>query len=789
MAQKPTYEDLERRCEQLEKELSICQKIEEDLQFSEERFVAFMEHLPATVFIRDAETRYLYVNRSYEQVFGPRKGFLGKTLVEVYPEEIARAIIQDDAKVLSEGYSLTEDTYPDESGEQRIFHTHKFRVKGKDGVNLVGGFALDITERRLAGRALSQSEERFRSIVENSHEGIVIIDDSFHLEYVNDEICKMMGYRTEELLGSDFRRFLDQESLEYTVDRYKRRLAGESVPPRYETNLIRKDGNKIRVEASLSIVSTENGVRKTIAQLLDITERKKAEEALRKSQAALERVFEALPMGLGLVQDRVMQWHNSAMTGILGYRSEELKGKSARMLYPDEEEYHRVGKAINEARLNQETAEVETRWVRKDGSIVDCQVRYTLLDPEMKESAVLAMAEDISFQKRAEEDKKMLEAQLQQAQKMEAVGTLAGGVAHDFNNLLQAILGYTQMLLMDMTGSEGEISKLKQIEKSAQRASELTQQLLTFSRKVESKLRPVDLNQEVSQVGKLLERTIPRMIKIEMHLVQGLWTINADPSQIEQIMMNLGVNARDAMPEGGKLVFETENAVLDDAYCQTHLGARPGKYVLLSISDTGAGMDKATVDHIFEPFYTTKEVGKGTGLGLAMVYGIVKNHLGYIMCYSEPDEGTSFKIYFPALENESVEVDEAAAQEALSGGSETILLVDDEESLRELGKELLERFGYRIITAPDGETALEIWKDQGADIALIILDLVMPGMGGKQCIEALLKMDPGVKVVIASGYTVNGHAKEALDAGARGFIRKPYELRQMLNEVRRVLEH
>jgi len=663
MYRKPSYEDLELRCEELEQRLASCLQTEEDLQFSEERFSAFMENLPAAVFIKDVESRYLYVNRFYEDIFGTREEFVGKIPLDVFPEKTARSMVLDDQEVLFRGYSLREETVPDKSGAERIYQTHKFLMNRKDGSKLIGGFALDITEGR------------------------------------------------------------------------------------------------------------------------------RANEALEKSEATLERVFQVLPVGLGLVQERVSQWHNNAMTEILGYRSEELRGKNGRVLYPDEEEFRRIGEAINEARLNRETAEVETRWVRKDGSIADCLVRYTLLDPEKKASAMLVMAEDISFQKRAEEERKRLEAQLQQAQKMEAVGTLAGGVAHDFNNLLQAILGYTQILLMDMEGSDAETSNLKQIEKSAQRASELTQQLLTFSRKVESKLRPVDLNQEVSQVRKFLERTIPRMIDIEVHLQEGLWTVNGDAAQIEQIMINLGVNARDAMPEGGTLVFETENRVLDAEYCYTHLGTRPGRYVLLSISDTGMGMDGTTVEHIFEPFFTTKDVGKGTGLGLAMVYGIVKNHDGYIMCYSESGKGTTFKIYFPAQETGNVTAEEDPEAEDLKGGSETILLVDDEESLRDLGKDLLERFGYTIITATDGERAVETWKEKGADIALVILDLVMPRMGGKQCLEVLLGMDPGLKVIIASGFTVDGRTKEVVDAGARGFIRKPYELRQMLKEIRKVLDH
>ncbi len=655
---------------------------------------------------------------------------------------------------------------------------------------MIGGFALDMTEQRRANEALRESEERYRNHFENMSDVIYSLDSELRVLNVSPSVEKLLGYRPDELLGKTYPELniLAPESLETAASDIMHVMAGEIIESSVY-GFITKDGQRRFGEVSGSPLRKNGKIVGLVSVARDITERKHLEEALEKSEATLERVFQVLPVGLGLVQNRVSQWHNNAMTEILEYRSEELRGKNGRVLYPDEEEFRRVGEAINEARLNRETAEVETKWVRKDGTIADCLVRYTLLDPEKKASAMLVMAEDISFQKRAEEEKKRLEAQLRQAQKMEAVGTLAGGVAHDFNNLLQAILGYTQMLLMDMEESDAETSKLKQIEKSAQRASELTQQLLTFSRKVESKLRPVDLNQEVSQVRRFLERTIPRMIDIEVHLQEGLWTVNGDAAQIEQIMINLVVNARDAMPEGGKLVFETENRVLDAEYCYTHLGTRPGRYALLSVSDTGVGMGRTTVEHIFEPFFTTKDVGKGSGLGLAMAYGIVKNHDGYIMCYSEPGEGTTFKIYFPALETGNVTAEEDPVAEDLKGGSETILLVDDEESLRDLGKDLLERFGYTIITATDGERAVETWKEKGADIALVILDLVMPRMGGKQCLEVLLGMDPGMKVIIASGFTVDGRTKEVVDAGARGFIRKPYELRQMLKEIRKVLDH
>ena len=342
--------------------------------------------------------------------------------------------------------------------------------------------------------------------------------------------------------------------------------------------------------------------------------------------------------------------------------------------------------------------------------------------------------------------------------------------------------------MMDKEKGDPDLGRLAEIEKAARRASELTRQILSFSRKVESKLRPVDLNQSVLQVQKLLKRTIPKMIGIELHLQEGLKAINADPAQVEQAMMNFGVNARDAMPGGGRLIIETENVTLDEEYCKTHLGAVPGEYVLLTISDTGCGMDRETLEHIFEPFYTTKETGTGTGLGLSMVYGIVKSHGGYINCYSNPGDGTTFRIYFPAFEAGNVAHGaKIEHEEDLPRGSETILLVDDEKFLRDLGKEMLERVGYRVLMANKGEMAIEIYKEKREGISLVILDLIMPGMGGRKCLEELLRIDPEVKVIIASGYSINGPAQESLDAGAKGFISKPYELRKMLDAVRKVL--
>jgi PAS domain S-box-containing protein len=431
-------------------------------------------------------------------------------------------------------------------------------------------------------------------------------------------------------------------------------------------------------------------------------------------------------------------------------------------------------------------ANEEMRIVRQDGTERWILVNASpIRNAEGDIIAGIAVFSDITERQKVEEEKFRLEVQLQQSQKLEAMGTLAGGVAHDFNNLLQAIQGYTQLLLLEKNSDDLEYDHLQEIEKASQRGAELVQRLLSFSRRLESELRPVDLNQEIMQVGKILERTIPRMIEIEFHLAANLKPIKADPVQLEQVILNLGLNARDAMPDGGKLFFKTENMTLDNQFCKNHPEIKPGDYALLSVADTGQGMNKEVLCHIFEPFYSTKEVGKGTGLGLSMVYGIVKSHQGYIVCTSEPNQGSTFKIYLPISES-SVELKEITkARNILGGGKETVLLVDDEVNLRNLGKRFLNRFGYKVIEADSGEVALEIFQYQKDQIDIVILDLMMPGIGGKKCLNGILKICPKAKVIIASGYAGDDLEPEIRD---RALLKKPYHFKQLLKAIRQVLD-
>jgi CheY-like chemotaxis protein len=370
---------------------------------------------------------------------------------------------------------------------------------------------------------------------------------------------------------------------------------------------------------------------------------------------------------------------------------------------------------------------------------------------------------------------------------MESLGTMAGGIAHDFNNLLTIILGYTDVLLESRMEGDPDREDLRRIRYAAGKGADLVKRILTFSRKTESRPLDLDLNQRIRQTQRFLQRTIPKMIDIDLILADDLARIHADPTQVDQILMNLAVNARDAMPEGGKLVIETANVVLDEEYAQTHFGAKTGEYVLLSMSDSGHGMDKETLDHIFEPFFTTKEAGKGTGLGLAVVYGIVTHHNGYITCNSEPGRGTTFKIYLPVAKVET-KPDVATSREIPAYGTETILLVDDEEFVRDLGKRILERSGYTVLTASNGKEALDAYKRKKEDISLVILDLIMPEMSGMQCLEELLQINPNTLVLIASGFAVDRQTKEAIETAAKGFLSKPYNVMQMPQLVREVLD-
>jgi len=574
--------------------------------------------------------------------------------------------------------------------------------------------------------------------------------------------------RNEELDENRMMQYADRIGAD--PEEFKRALAEVPVMSREQFE---------KVAQALFSLANELSLRayQNVQQARFITERKKAEALRIRLVTAVEQAGEAV-----VITDTKgnIQYVNPAFERISGYSRDEVIGNNPRILksgYHDQIFYQKLWRTL-------ESGDVWTGHFvnkRKDGTLYheDCTI-----SPVRARSGEIvnfvAVKRDIS-------QEVQLEQQLQQAQKMEAIGTLAGGVAHDFNNLLQVVLGYSEYVLMDESLSPSARNDLMTISQAARNGADLVRRLLTFSRKTEIQPRPLNLNHQIRRVEKMLSRTIPKMINLELVLAQELATMNADPTQIEQILMNLAVNAKDAMPDGGRLTFETETVFLDDDYCRAHIEFTTGKYVLLKVTDTGMGMDRTTAQRIFEPFYTTKGPTEGTGLGLAVVYGIVKQHGGHILCYSEPGVGTTFKIYFPTLESPP-DFEETFQRSTSSGGTETILLVDDEESIRNLGERILTTAGYKVLTARDGKEALEIYGKDKDRISLVVLDLIMPEMGGKQCLEELLQADAEVKIVVASGYSANGPTKEALSRGAKGFISKPFDMRQLLAMVRKAID-
>jgi len=517
------------------------------------------------------------------------------------------------------------------------------------------------------------------------------------------------------------------------------------------------------------------------SQLGQFIERKRAEDALARSETTYRSLVEDSPFGIfrSTPAGRLIAV-NPALVSILGYDSEEelLQKNMATDVYVDPAQRARL---LDEV-LKWDSLTGESLWRRKDAKTIT--VRHSarvVRDAEGRVEYFNVLVEDIT-------ERKLLEAQLRQAQKMEAVGRLAGGIAHDFNNLLTAILGSAELLLDTLAPEAPEREDLEEIRKAAKRAGDLTRQLLAFSRQQVLTPQVLDLNVLVANMEKLLRRLIGEDIELRTAPARDLAAVKADPSQLEQVIVNLAVNARDAMPQGGRLTIETANVELDQAYAEQHFPAQPGSYVLLAVSDTGTGMDAATMSRIFEPFFTTKETGKGTGLGLATVYGVVKQSGGYIWVYSEPGQGTSFKVYLPRVTEAPEPTRPGPAAAAPLRGSETVLLVEDDEMVRTLTRRMLEARGYTVLSASRGEDALGVVERHDGPIDLLVTDVVMPGMSGRAVAQRLLELRPGLKVLYLSGYTDDAIVRHGMLEPGIAFLQKPFSADALARKVREVLD-
>ncbi|MBF0497691.1 MAG: PAS domain S-box protein [Deltaproteobacteria bacterium] len=675
--------------------------------------------------------------------------------------------------------------------KSKIFLPHEIKL-----LKMVAEIFANALEHERGGVALRESENRYRVVLDSSADPIIVYDHERNVSYTNPAFSRTFGWTPEEI--SDRELNFIPEAKQPEMETAMQRLASGPEDYLYFES-IRLDKNHVPIDVSVSMAahrSPEGGLLAVVTNLKDITDWKRAEKDLQQSQVRFKALYEkslrteevyrslfdasADAIVLYDLEGRT-RYISPAFTKIFGWTLDEVVNTRIPFL-PEAEKETTLKIIVDIIKTGAPCHGFESKRMSKDGRSLDVSISASRYDDHAgRPDGLLVVLRDITQQK-------LLQAQLQHAQKMDAVGALAGGVAHDFNNILQAIMGYIQLLLLDKDENHPEYEELRAIEQAARRATELTQQLLTFSRKVESKKRPMELNMEIMQVKKLLARTIPKMISIDLDLADDLGLIDGDPAQIEQVLMNLGVNAKDAMPEGGRLSFKTRNVTLDEEYCRMHPGMKPGSYAQITISDTGQGMGRDVQEHIFDPFFTTKEVGKGTGLGLSIVYGVVKDHGGNITCYSQPGQGTEFRIYLPELDIEACLEQDPDAEEMPPGGDETILLVDDEAAISNLVTQLLVTHGYSVLTAANGFEALQVYKQNVDQIALIILDLNMPEMDGRACLEQLRQMDPEVKVIIYSGFSSESVKESAIAAGAKTFLTKPFNVVKMLTVIREVLE-
>ncbi len=653
-----------------------------------------------------------------------------------------------------------------------------------------------VNRLRVSQNDLQASEEQYRELVENAASIILRMDAECRVTFINEFAQRFFGYGLEEIIGQPVVGTIvparESSGRDLAVMMENIRQHPEAYATNENENILR-GGERVWIAwANKPIFDEQGRLRELLCVGTDISERKRMEEALRKSEAQFQAFFMLSPVPFVYVSpDGRILSINERFRSLLGYTLEESPTVEQCWLltYPDPE-YRRWVKrsweaAVLEARQSGSVIEMQEHQVTaKDGSVLTLLINGTTVGDHL-----LVSFYDITERKQAEAERGNLQAQLLQAQKMESVGRLAGGVAHDFNNMLSAIVGYTEISLMKIHPENPVYKYLVQIHHAAERSTQLTRQLLAYARKQTIAPKVLDLNETVEGMLTMLRRLIGEDIDLAWLADADLWPILMDPSQVDQIVANLCVNARDAIAGVGKVTIETENTVIDAAYTASHPGFSPGEFVVLAVSDDGCGIDKETIANIFEPFFTTKELGEGTGLGLATLYGIVKQNNGFVNVYSEPGKGSTFKVYLPRHTGKRVEEAAAVLGEPLpQSQGETVLLVEDEATIMEMTQLILETLGYAVLVAPTPEEALVQAEAHQGEIELLITDVVMPGMNGRQLAERLLALRPLTRCLFMSGYTANVIAHRGiLDEGV-DFIQKPFSVQALALKVRAVLD-
>lgn len=899
-------ERLSARVAELEKE---NRQLKKDLHHSQELFSKIFHASSNIMAIHTIkEGRFVDVNEACAALGGfKREELIGHTMEEygLMADPELRTIVQRKMQEEGKVYNvLTRVLTKDGDARTVLFSADPVTINNEP---CLLGVSVDITEREREASALRQSEEKYRTLVENSLQGLTIIQNS-RLVFCNGRFAAMLGYSPEELLPlspEDAGELIHPGDRPLINERNRDLLEGRSVDPRYEFRGVRRDGTVIWVEAYGSVI--QYGGKPAVQSVyMDITDRKKAENALRESEERFRLIAETIDEIFWIydTEQNIATYISPAFDRIWGFSRERIINNRVPfmdMIHPEDKA--KIFASAEQLSARQPMS-YEYRIIRPDGSIRHIWNRgYPVTDKDGRITKSVGVGQDVTEWRQAEEalrdskeylnqiincigdpifvkdhkhrfthvndalcafacipresilgsdgipeevkqslweqeeavlrtgretitedtmndgngnphilmskkslltDKKgnkhivgvlrditeykRLESLFLQSQKMEAIGVLAGGVAHDFNNLLNVINGYCELILENFSGDESLRKDLEQIRNAGQRAAALTSQLLDFGRKQILQPEVFDLNHIIADMSSMLRRLIGEDIELVSNTQELPALIYADPGKVQQVVLNLVVNARDAMPDGGKLTIETANIDFDEGYTRDHPMAKPGPHVLLAITDNGIGMDTATQEHIFEPFFTTKPKGKGTGLGLSTVYGIVKQSGGFVWVYSEPEKGTSVKIYFPRAAGPVTEIPAGSEQVSEYRGNETVLIAEDEAAVRDLAARILRDQGYTVLAAVDGVEALRVGQAYSEEIHLILTDVVMPGMGGKMLVSKLEELRPGIKSLFISGYTDNAISHHGILDSNVDFLQKPFSIENLIRKVREVLD-
>jgi two-component system cell cycle sensor histidine kinase/response regulator CckA len=644
----------------------------------------------------------------------------------------------------------------------------------------------EISVRERAEKTLRESEEKYRRLVDLSFEGIAIHCEG-KIVYINNTGAELIGAGSpQNIIGKPVLDFVHPDYRDSVIKKMRTIAAkgiGASID---EERFIGIDGRELTMEVT-GVPVDYQGKPAIQAVFRDITDLKLKEKALSESERHYRLLIENIPTVAWVTrQDGRTVFISSNVEKVYGFTTDEVLASGNKLWYgrihPDDRDH--VKEAFRSLFDQKVQYNVEYRIQRKDGQWIWIHDRANIVEEKAGAHFAYGVFSDITDRKRAEEEKAKLQNQLQQAQKMEAIGTLAGGIAHDFNNLLMGIQGRASLMSVELDASHPHSEHLNAIEEYIRSATDLTKQLLGFARGGKYEVKTTDMNELVLNSATMFGRT-KREIQIHTKLYNQAPVVEVDRSQIEQVLLNMYVNAWQAMPDGGELYLETKIVTLDDEFCKPYQ-AEPGRYVTVSVTDTGIGMDEATRQRVFDPFFTTQEKGRGTGLGLASAYGIIKNHRGMITVYSESGHGTTFSVYLPLSNKEAQRETPVAAR--LITGAGTILLVDDEEMIIDVGKAMLERLGYRVFTAPGGQQAVEAVTRMGTEIDLVILDMIMPGMDGGKTFDRIREIQPQIPVMLSSGYAINGQAEEIMRRGCNGFIQKPFNMSEFSKQVRKILD-